>query len=317
MKKFLVSMLLLSMLLTSVVPAMALGSAPVSGRLMLYSSLPVTQLDLMVEMFTKKYPDITVDVFSANSADVFARAQAAAGVTGGLVLGGSLESFRAAQDMFITYTTANAKKFHDRFAAVENAAFTPIQLHVSALLVNKDLARELGVKIVSWESLKDKKLTGRVAYMDPAVSSPVSEQTAFVNSFARTIDVASPSAPSFVLNAVTAGQFVVGIVNEEKAIERKLTGAKVEVVYASEGVAIGASYAGILSGAQNEGNAKLFLDFITGKEYQQAAADLLHQRSVRRDVDFGVKGIASTKNLKSLDFVSMAMLTGMQQTASR
>ena len=49
--------------------------------------------------------------------------------------------------------------------------------------------------------------------------------------------------------------------------------------------------------------------------YQQAAADILHQRSVRRDVDFGLKGIASTKNLKALDFESMALLTRLQTAA--
>ena len=314
MKKFFATMLLLSMLLTALVPATALGSAPVSGRLMLYSSLPVTQLDLMVAMFNDKYPDITVDVFSADSADVFARAQAEAGAAGGLVLGGSLESFRAAQDLFTAYTTANAKALHDGYA-VESAAFTPIQLHVSALLVNQDLAKELGVKIMGWESLKDAKLSGRVAYMDPAASSPVSEQAAFVTNFARTVNVASPSAPSFVLNAVTAGQYAVGIVNEEKAIERRLSGANVDVIYAAEGVAMGASYAGILTGTQNEEAARLFLDFITGKEYQQAAADILHQRSVRRDVDFNLKGIVATKNLKALDFESMALLTRMQIAA--
>ena len=99
-----------------------------------------------------------------------------------------------------------------------------------------------------------------------------------------------------------------------KAIERRMSG-NVDVVYASEGVAMGASYAGVLTGTQNEENAKLFLDFITGKEYQQAAADILHQRSVRRDVDFGLKGIASTKNLKALDVQSMAMLTSLQSAA--
>ena len=114
--------------------------------------------------------------------------------------------------------------------------------------------------------------------MDPAVSSPVSEQIAFVHSFARAIDVASPSAPSFVLNAVTAGRYAVGIINEEEAIERKLSGAtNVNVVYAAEGAAMGVSYAGIIKGTQHEENAKLFLDFITGRKYQQAAADILHR----------------------------------------
>ena len=316
MKKNFALILLLSMLFTIFVPAIALGTARVSNRLMLYSSLPVTQINLMVSMFNEKYPDITLDVFLAESTDVFARAQAAAGVSGGLVLGGSLESFRSAQDLFTAYTTVNAKYFHEQFSTAESAPFTPIQLHVSALLVNQDLARKLGVEIMSWESLKNEKLSGLVVYMDPAVSSPVSEQIAFVHSFARAIDVASPSAPSFVLNAVTAGRYAVGIINEEEAIERKLSGAtNVNVVYAAEGAAMGVSYAGIIKGTQHEENAKLFLDFITGRKYQQAAADILHQRSVRRDVDFGLKGIASTKRLKALDFKSMALLTGLQSGA--
>ena len=316
MKKYFASILLLSMLLTALVPATALGSAAVSGKLMVYSSLPAPQLDLMLDMFHDQYPGITVDVFSAGSADVFERAQAEAGVTGGLVLGGSLEAFQSAQDLFAAYTTANAKYLHSQYAVAENAGFTPIQLHVSALIVNRDLAKQLGVNIKGWESLKDERLSGRVTYMDPAASSPVSEQSAFVTSFARTVNVASPSAPSFVLNAVTAGQYAVGIINEEKAIERKMSGAKVDVVYAAEGVAMGASYAGILKGTQNEEAAKLFLDFITGREYQQAAADMLHQRSVRQDVDFGLKGIASTKSLKALNSERMAQLTRLQ-TASR
>jgi len=308
-KQFISTILLVSMLLSALVPTMAQET----NSLKLYSSLPVTQLDLMVSMFNDKYPNIAVDVFSADSNDVFARVQAEAGATGGLVLGGNLESFQSAQGLFTEYTTANAKNFHDKYAV--SAAFTPIQLHVSALVVNNDLAKKLGVKVTGWESLKDAKLSGKVAYMDPAKSSPVVEQTAFVNNFARAIDVTNPSAPSFVLNAVTAGQYAVGIVNEEKAIERRMSGANVDVVYASEGVAMGASYAGVLTGTKNEENAKLFLDFITGKEYQQAAADILHQRSVRRDVDFGLKGIASTKNLKALDVQSMAMLTSLQSAA--
>jgi len=145
-------------------------------------------------------------------------------------------------------------------------------------------------------------------YMDPSATSPDAQQAAFVNSFAKSVNVSSPSAPSFVLNAVTAGQYAVGIISEEKAIERKQSGADLGVVYTKEGIAMGASYAGILSGARNEANAKLFLDFITSREYQQAAADQLHQRSIRRDVDFGLKGIASTKELTALNYESLALL---------
>lgn len=316
MKKNLAALVILSLLLTALIPSLALaGSAPASGRLMVYSSLPAMQLDMMVSMFNDQYPNVTVDVFSASSVDVMARAQAEAGAPqGDLVLGGGLAAYRTAEGLLSAYTPANAKSFVKQYQA--QGAYTPIQLHVSALIVNKGLARELGVKVEGWESLKDEKLTGRLVYMDPAANSPDAEQAAFVNSFAKSVNVNASSAPSFVLNAVTAGQYAVGIISEEKAIERKLSGADLGVVYAEEGVAMGASYAGILSGAQNEANARLFLDFITGREYQQAAADQLHQRSVRRDVDFGLKGIASTKSLVALNYDSLALLDAANAAAA-
>lgn len=309
MKKNLAALMILSILLTALIPSLALAaSAPASGRLMLYSSLPAMQLDMMVDMFNDKYPGVTVDVFSASGDDVMARVrEEAAAPAGDLVLGGGLAAFQSAEGLLSAYTTPNAKAFHEQYLN-ESAAYTPIQLHVSALIVNNRLARELGVKVVGWESLKDERLTGRLVYMDPSASSPDAQQAAFVNGFARSVNVTSPSAPSFVLNAVTAGQYAVGIISEEKAIERRLSGADLGVVYAKEGVAMGASYAGIVSGAQNEANAKLFLDFITSRAYQQAAADQLHQRSIRRDVDFGLKGIASTKELKALNYEGLAGL---------
>jgi len=309
MKKNLAALVALSILLTALIPSLALAAAaPASGRLMLYTSLPAMQLNMMVDMFNDQYPGVTVDVFSASSEDVMARARAEAGAPqGDLVLGGGLSAFQSAEDLLSAYATPNAKTFHEQYRN-ESAAFTPIQLHVSALIVNNVLARELGVKVVGWESLKDARLTGRLVYMDPSATSPDAQQAAFVNSFAKSVNVSSPSAPSFVLNAVTAGQYAVGIISEEKAIERKQSGADLGVVYTKEGIAMGASYAGILSGARNEANAKLFLDFITSREYQQAAADQLHQRSIRRDVDFGLKGIASTKELTALNYESLALL---------
>lgn len=304
MKKTLSILLLLTIIITAAFPAMALAASP-SGRLMVYTSIPTTQLDMMMAMFNRRYPGITVDVFSASSADVFARVQAEAGAPkGDLVLGGSLEAYQAAEGLLNAYATPNASAFHQDYAA---QAFTPFLLHVSAMIVNDKLARELGVTVTGWESLADEKLTGRMAYMDPTASSPDAQQAAFVKGFARSVNVSAPSAPSFVLNAVTAGQFAVGIISEEKAIERKLAGADLSIVYAQEGVAMGASYAGVIENAKNQANARLFLDFITSREYQQAAADRLHQRSVRMDVSFGLAGIAPTAELRRVSFESLGL----------
>ncbi|MDD4081474.1 MAG: extracellular solute-binding protein [Eubacteriales bacterium] len=314
MKKTFSILLLLSIIITAAFPAIALAAAP-AGRLMVYTSIPTTQLDMMMAMFNNRYPGITVDVFSASSADVFARLQAEAGAPkGDLVLGGGLEAYRAAEGLLSAYASPNAGSFHQDYAA---QAFTPFQLHVSAMIINDKLARDLGVTVTGWESLADEKLTGRMAYMDPAASSPDEQQAAFVKGFARSVNVSAPSAPSFVLNAVSAGQFAVGIISEEKAIERKLAGADLSIVYAQEGVAMGASYAGVIENAENQANAQLFLDFITSREYQQAAADRLHQRSVRMDVSFGLAGIAPTAELRRVSFESLGLKVIASDAASR
>ena len=306
MKKSLSILLLLSILVMGMVPAMAsAASKPATGKLIVYTSVPTAQLDLMTSMFNAKYPGISVDVFSADSAEVKNRAQAEAGAPqGDLLLGGGLEDYRQVEDLLSAYEVPHAKEFHQDFMA-QSAIFTPIQLHVSAIVINNELAKELGVAVDSWGSLKNDKLTGRVLYMNPAASSPDMQQSAFVNDFVGSVEGASVGAPSFVLNAVTAGQYLVGIINEEKAIERRLQGADLSIVYAQEGAAMGASYAGILKGAANESNAQLFMDFITSREYQQAAADQLHQRSIRGDVSFGIKGIAASHDLHRADYAKL------------
>jgi iron(III) transport system substrate-binding protein len=95
--------------------------------------------------------------------------------------------------------------------------------------------------------------------------------------------------------------------NEEKALERVSRSSDLSLVYASEGVAMGASYAGILAGTPNEANARLFIDFITSKEYQQAAAEQLHQRSVRTDVNFGLDGIPATGKLVMANYKALTL----------
>ena len=316
MKKLVVSLVILSILLMAAVPSMALAASSASrGRLVICSSLPTAQLDLMLDMFRDKYPSIIVDVFSAKEADVMARVQAEARAPAGdVVLGGGLDFFNAVEGLLSDYTTPNADAFHAGYNA--QAAFIPIRLHVSAMIVNEALARETGVQVNGWASLKDERLSGRVVYMDPAAASPDVRQADFVNTFAGSLEEATAGAPSFVLNAVTTGQYAVGILSEEKAIERKLKGADLRIVYAEEGVAMGASYAGILDGAQNAKAAQQFVDFITSRAYQQAASEQLHQRSIRRDVDFGMTGVVPTENLRAANYDQLTLALIAQATQS-
>ena len=113
MKKNLAALMILSILLTALIPSLALAaSAPASGRLMLYSSLPAMQLDMMVDMFNDKYPGVTVDVFSASSDDVMARVrEEAAAPAGDLVLGGGWRPSGGPAERL----RPNAKAFHEQY----------------------------------------------------------------------------------------------------------------------------------------------------------------------------------------------------------
>ena len=307
MKKNLLALALAAALLFTLVPAAGFAAAsPASGRLVVYTSVPTKQLNMAVAMFNSQYPGIVVDVFSAKDADLLSRVRAEGGASrGDVLLGGSEAAFQSVESLLVPYLSKNLNAIHEAYLAA--GSYTPIQLNVSALVVNPAAAGKLGADVKGWESLKDEKLAGKVLYMDPARFSADERQAAFINMVADTVNIHSPSAPSFVLNAVSAGQFAVGITSEDKAIEYKAANQDLQILYAQEGTTVSASYAGILAGADNEKNAQLFIDFLTSKAYQQAAADELYLRSVRTDVDFALKGVLRTSELRAVNYDAMTL----------
>lgn len=317
MKKVTIAALVLAILMMVAAPSLSIAEN--SGKLVLYTSVPTTQLNMITALFSAKYPGINIDIISAQSEELMGRILDGNDIAkGGVILGGGLEAYEAIAGRLSAYESPNASAFLKNFRA-RSAAYTPFQVQVSAFVVNNALARELGVSVVGWASLLDAKLSGLIAYSDPAVSSADSEQAAFVGSLADKLALAAPSAPSFVLNSVTAGQSLVGIISEEKAIQRVSRSSDLSLVYASEGVAMGASYAGILAGASNEENARLFMDFITSKEYQQAALERLHQRSVRSDVNFDLKGVPATGKLNAANFraLTVELISGASASSGK
>jgi ABC-type Fe3+ transport system substrate-binding protein len=290
-------MLVLTLMMMGAVPSLC--SAENSGKLVLYTSVPTTQLNIITAMFTAKYPGVKIDVISARSEELMDRVLSGNGhEQGGVILGGGLEAYEAIADHLSAYESPNASAFQTNYKS-KNAAYTPVQIHVSAFVVNNALAQKLGVL--------NEKLSGLIVFTDPNASTADRQQAAFISSFAEKLALATPSAPSFVLNSVTAGQSLVGIMNEEKALERVSRSSDLSLVYASEGVAMGASYAGILEGTPDETTARLFIDFITSKEYQQAASEQLHQRSVRTDVNFGLDGIPATGKLVMVNYKALTL----------
>lgn len=296
MKKCTITLLLIAVMF-ALLPIVGFASSDAGGRLIIYTSIPTPQLNMMIDMFNSQYPGIVVDVHTSKSSNLLSHIKnESASPQGDILLGEDLASFQSLKEYMSPYISANNASIYSQYL-VDPSICTPIQLHVSAMIINPASINNLGAEVDSWASLTDEKLSGHALYTDPSTYSSDQQQIDFIQALATSMNITSPSSPSFVLNAVDAGQFAVGIINEERAIERKVLNNKLDIVYAQDAAAISASYAGLLSGAKNEENAKLFIDFITSKNYQQAAASFLYMRSVRNDVSFDFEGIAATEHL--------------------
>lgn len=314
MKK--VSITLMAMMLViAVFPISAFAAQGGSQHLLVYSSLPTSRLDMMVDLFEAAYPSIIVDIFSAQTPELLDDiARHAEAPQADLIVGGSLAMYQSLENSLLAYVSPNTQAYYAQYQS-PSAKYTAIQVQVGAMLVNRAQAAKLNVRVDGWASLKNEQLKGQVLYANDALTDADAQQASFISSFAQAAGGLALSAPSFIGFSVGEGQFAIGIVNEENALATAAKYDGLQVVYTKEGLPMGAAYAGILQGAQNLANAQLFIDFLASKAYQQAAAERFFQRSVRTDVAFNAAGALPTDQLTALGRDHMLALLGGKEMA--
>lgn len=297
------------------------GGGEATDRVVLYTAASTNQCDLIQEMWSQLHPDIELEIVMAGSGELQNRIIAEAeNPQGDVMMGGSYAVYTALENYLTPYTSDNVKKFIPKFKPT-NDKYTPIQINVNTIIVNNKLISKLGVAVDGWESLTNPALKGNITFADPSSSSSGREQVInmlatmnktgkledgwdFITVFIKNLDGKISSSSSAITTGVVNGEYAVGITNEENAIDNIVNGADISAVYAKEGITLRNSYCGIIKGCKNEKNAKLLVDFFTSKDYQQACADKLYQRSVRSDVAFAVEGVAATEDLNAVEYPS-------------
>jgi len=278
MKKFL-SLLVAALMMISMV---SLACAE-SGSLVLYTSAGASEYELIVGLFNEKYPDIEVEIVTGGTGEIASRINAEkAAPYGDVMMGGGETSFRGIADCLEPYKSTEADALFAEFMPEDNL-FTPCYVNVNAIIVNKSLIAETGVEVTGWESLCDPKLKGQISYANPADSSSalevivnmlaamngtgnIEDGWAFVTRYVENLDGKFASGSSAAYKAVVAGEYPVGLCNEDKAISYMKDGADVYAVYAKEGITLRTSNIGVIKGGANQENAKLFVDFVVSKE---------------------------------------------------
>ncbi len=290
-----------------------------TNRLVVYSAGATDQNEMIQKMWSELHPDIELEVVSAGSGELQNRIIAeASNPQGDVMMGGSYAVYKALEDQLTPYVSPNTANCLEEFVS-QNDKFTAIQINVNTIIVNNSMLKDLGVEVTGWNSLLNEKLKGNIVFADPSSSSSGREHVVnmlaamnttgnpddgwdFVEKYVKNLDGKVSSSSSAIYTGVVNGEYAVGITNEEKVIQNMVAGADVSAVYAEEGITLRTSYMGIINGCANEYNARLFVDFMTSKEYQQAATDELYQRSVHKDVAFNVDGIAPTNELNSIEY---------------
>ncbi|MGI6402861.1 MAG: extracellular solute-binding protein [Oscillospiraceae bacterium] len=290
-----------------------------TNSLVLYTSASASEYELIVNLFTEKYPEINVEVVSAGTGELASRINAEKSAPyGDVLMGGGATTYMGIADLLESYVTPNTPELFEDFLSPEGL-YTPCYINVNSIIVNKTLIDELGVTVDGWESLTDERLKGNISFASPADSSSALEVLInmlaamsptdntndgweFAEKYLANLDGKLASGSSAAYQNVVEGEYAVGLCNEDKTISYMKAGADVYAVYAKEGITLRTSNIGIIKGGANLYNAKLFVDFVTSQECQTAMEAELNVRPARKDVPMTTEGRVATADLVSIPY---------------
>jgi iron(III) transport system substrate-binding protein len=268
-----------------------------SGDLVVYCPHPLEFINPLVSEFESQ-TGIKVEVIAAGTGELLKRVESEQeNPLGDIFWGGSLSTMKPQMNLFESYQSVNEEFVQEGMKNVEGSLtrFTDIP---SVIMVNTDLIGDIEVN--GYEDLLNPELKGKIAHCDPSKSSSSYEHLInmlyamgngnpdggwdYVNKLCENLDGKLLSGSSAVYKGVADGEYVVGLTFEEGAAKYVADGAPVKVVYMEEGVISKPDGVYIIKNAKNMDNAKLFIDFITGKDAQTIIVEQLNRRSVRTDV---------------------------------
>lgn len=233
-----------------------------------------------------------------------------------IMFGGGVENLEAYKDYFMPYTCTECKEIEESYMST-NGCWTAFSSLPIVFVYNNKLVYQTAAP-TGWEDLLGDRWKGKIAFADPNTSGSSytalatmmqiidkdSNQT--LREFIEALDGNVLSGSGDVIDAVVKGTRLVGITLEETAMKRIAAGADITMVYPGEGTSAVPDGCAIIKNAQNEENAKQFIEFIISKDVQQYIVDEFDRRSVRRDIKDSKEPF---ENLKVIDFdISKASL---------
>jgi len=269
-----------------------------SSKLVVYSPNSEGLMNAVIPLFEKTY-DVDVEVIQAGTGELMKRIESEKeDPYADVMYGGSHAQFQTSKDLFQDYVSVNDANLPEAYQN-DSGFVTAYVLDGSVLIVNTDLIGD--IKIESYEDLLNPELKGKISFGDPATSSSAFAQLTnillakggyeseeawdFVGKLITQLDGKVSGSSSGVYKSVTDGEMIVGLSYEDPCAQLVRDGASVKLVYPSEGAVFLPGSAGIVAGAKNLDNAKLFIDFIISDEVQNILGTTLTNRPTLATVE--------------------------------
>ena len=266
-----------------------------SDKLVVYSPWSDVELAIAIPAFEEQ-TGIKVEVISGGAGELVARVEAEANdPQGDVILGGSLGVFTPAMHLWEEYVSPENENIIDAYKNTTGYISTYC-LVPTVIMANKNLLGDLEIK--GWNDLLKPELKGKIAFADPAASSLSNvllfnllnvmadgdDGWGWVDKFTTQLDQKILSGSSAVPKGVATGEYTVGLTHELYYATYLADNAPVTAIYPEEGSATIAGPVVIIKNAPNMENAKKFVDYILGKDFQERYRDGHSARSVRKDV---------------------------------
>lgn len=254
------------------------------GKVVWYSSLGLSLAQKVCDAFNKKGLGVTCELNRDGSERIFQKVMQEAGANlwiADVVHTSDISHFLdfKAKGMLVKYAPAGSERFRpefrdrDGFYAVLRG--TPYVMAVNTQKVAKaDAPRR-------WKDLLDPKWKGKLVHAHPGYSGVVvTGMTGLLGAFGWDYYAAlARNNPLVVQSAedppmkVSGGEAWVGVAGEYNFYRAAKKGNPIEIVFPEEGVPFVSSANAIMARAPHPNGARVFTDFLFGKEAQQILVD--------------------------------------------
>ena len=285
-----------------------------SGDLVLYSTMTENDLNVLLGLLEKKFPDLNVEVVNGTAGELTARIDAEKNNPQGDMMWGGLDASDGDHytDLFEHWLSDYESTVPEEYKS-PNGFYNMDHLSTAAFCVNSKLEKDLGLEIDSYEDLLDPKLSGKVLLADPTSSSSAwnnlsnimsvygndsKESWDYIEKILKNkLVIASSSSACF--KSVESGEYVVGMTYEDGIAALMKSGAQnIKLVYPKEGTSASVFGTTVFKGAPHAENAKAVINYIMSPEGQKALGEGLGTLRMTTPETIESKYLPATESIK-------------------